>query len=195
MPRGLADYPTPRSQTAQPTDQRLRASLEDTVHSLSKVLKVASGPLKPIYQQTDPTWVNPLGKPAHVGVARVGGWSKTHASERRCWDDLVARQNRAFASARTREAGRPNSAAAATWEADDRVHRIDAAFHTCLAELSEIQRTNPAASAGLRKLEAARRRSFRREAAEQATAERLTGTWTVARCGKVPNEHHIEWLR
>jgi hypothetical protein len=62
------------------------------------------------------------------------------------------------------------------------------AFHQCLADLPEIQRTNPAAFAGLRKLEAAKRRGQSREAAARATGDRLTATWTVARSGKSRNE-------
>ena len=123
------------------------------------------------------------------GVTRYAG-GKTEVDYLR-WEDLVNRQHHRWTVHRDNAASRSNSTFAASRRADDRLHRIETAFHACLAELPEIQRTDPAAAAGLRKLEAARRRTLRRQATEEATAQRLTATWTVARGGKVPKEYRV----
>ena len=210
MVTGMVDFPTPRPQSAQSIGHRQydhlntsnnvhalsvprdRPCTSPNVHALSEVsrshgpwevVRPASASSKQRYKQTDPSWVNPLGKVALLGgKVHVGGWDET---ERQVWNDRVRiSQHRAVEMRTNKSVNRPNSAAMATRNASDRVQRIESAFHQCLADLPEIQRTNPAAFAGLRKLEGVRRRSSRRETAAQATAERLTATWTVARAGK-----------
>ena len=211
MVRGSVDFPTPRPQTAQPTghDRYNNLNPSHNVHALSEIsrshgpwadqwetshlgwvarpARPASAAPKHRYKQTDPTWVNPLSALAlsHAGGGRVGGWDD---AERQEWNDLISRQHRAVQTRTHKSFSRPNSAAAATRNSYDRVQRIESAFHQCLADLPEIQRTNPAAFAGLRKLEAARRRGQSREAAARATGDRLTATWTIARGGKSRNE-------
>jgi hypothetical protein len=218
MVRGSVDFPTPRPQTAQfGHDRYNNLNTSHNVHALSEIsrnhgpwveadqwatsnlgwvaraarpARPASAAPKTRYKQTDPTWVNPLGKISHGG-ARAGGWTKPGGwdeAEHRDWNDLISRQHRAVQTRTHKAASRPNSAAAATRNSFDRAQRIETAFHQCLADLPEIQRTNPAAFAGLRKLEAAKRRGQSREAAARATGDRLTATWTVARSGKSRNE-------
>ena len=209
MVRGSVDFPTPRPQTAQfGHDRHNNLNTSHNVHALSEISRnhgpwldqwersnlgwvarpasrPASAAPKVHYKQTDPTWVNPLGKISRAGGARVGGWDEV---ERKEWNDLISRQHRAVQARTHKAASRPNSAAAASRNSFDRVQRIESAFNQCLADLPEIQRTNPAACAGLRKLEAAKRRGQSREAAARATGDRLTATWTIARSGKSRNE-------
>ena len=208
MVRGSVDFPTPRPQTALTGHDR--HNLLNTSHEVLALSEIsltgsnvgsvpwldqraatpawarpASAAPKVRYKQTDPTWVNPLGKITRDGVARARGWDE---AERKQWNDLVSRQHRAVQTRTQKAASRPNSAAAATRNSFERMQRIESAFHQCLADLPEIQRTNPAAYAGLRKLEAARRRGESREASARATSDRLTATWTIARSGKSRNE-------
>ena len=206
MVRGSVDLPTPRPQTAQVGhDRHNNLNTSHDVLALSEISLTGSNvgsvpwldqraatPARPAsaapkfrYKQTDPTWVNPLGKISRDGVARARGWDE---AERNQWNELVSRQHRAVQTRTQKAASRPNSAAAATRNSFERMQRIESAFHQCLADLPEIQCTNPAAYAGLRKLEATRRRGQSREAAARATSDRLTATWTVARSGKSRNE-------
>ena len=120
----------------------------------------------------------------------AGGRIVTEA-ERECWEGLVARQHRRWEIHRDTAASRPNSAPAMQRRTYERLQAFEASFRTCLADLPEIQRTDPEAAAGLLKLERAQRRSLRAEQRAQATADRLAATWTVSRGFKIPQEYQI----